>query len=290
MSGRVELHPHPRGPWLLRIGGRSFAVPPAVGRCLSARGQLPQAAALLLKTTGRGPSRRSRLMWLRIPLFSSRSAMMIAGRLVFMAGWTGLLVSALLGAGLLGCGLHRELHIEPRAFPLALGLMILLNLLHEFGHAAALLRGGYPPGRIGLGVLLIMPVLYCDVSAVNLLPRRDRLRVDAAGICFQAFFGGLLAAAGALFDQSALRLAAAGSVFSMLWSLLPFMKVDGYWLLCDALGVKDLGTGAAAGKSAWVRLSLLVYRLLYGIFLWRLALALLATGQGVWRWLAGGRV
>ena len=36
MAGRVllEVHPHPRGPWLVRAGGRALAVPPSMGRAL----------------------------------------------------------------------------------------------------------------------------------------------------------------------------------------------------------------------------------------------------------------
>ena len=71
------------------------------------------------------------------------------------------------------------------SWPVILGVFLVTALAHELGHAAALAREGWPPGSVGVGLLWVLPVGWCDVSAVALLPRRGRVRVDLAGVAFQ---------------------------------------------------------------------------------------------------------
>jgi hypothetical protein len=183
-----------------------------------------------------------------------------------------------------------------------LGLFLLTAIWHELGHAAALRREGLPAGRVGAGVLLVVPVLFCDVTLVGLLPRRGRLRVDAAGVAFQLASGGMLFASGVLGGWAPGRLAGLSALAAVSWSLLPFIRADGYWVLCDLLDRRDLetplvvregraGTAEAAGRNQvfWPVLLLIAYRLTYVLFLllvavgmpWRLVQRLhLATWWG----------
>ncbi len=59
-----------------------------------------------------------------------------------------------------------------------LGLVFLATFLHELGHAAACRYGGASPGRIGVGIYLIFPAFYTDVTDAYRLDRRGRLRTD----------------------------------------------------------------------------------------------------------------
>src|SRR5690349_19085251 len=57
---------------------------------------------------------------------------------------------------------------------------------HEFGHAAALRRGGGTPGAMGAGLYLVWPAFYTDVTDSYRLGRGARLRTDLGGLYFHA--------------------------------------------------------------------------------------------------------
>jgi hypothetical protein len=162
-----------------------------------------------------------------------------------LASPAGLEVQALLGLGCLAVELAaagRSLSLPAGTGTLALSLCLLLvsTLWHELGHAAVLARAGHPPGQIGAGWLVFYPVLYCDVSAACLLPRRQRCLVDAAGAIFQLAAAGSLLRLGRWLDLPACTFAGWSALLAVAWSLLPFVRADGYWLICDLLGVADL--------------------------------------------------
>ena len=145
------------------------------------------------------------------------------------------------------------------------------RVFHELGHAAALKRQGYPPGGIGLGVLFVIPVLFADVSAVAVLPRGGRLRVDLAGVCFQILAGGFLFGSGAFLPGRPFgRLLQLGGVLALpavAWSLLPFIRADGYWFLADLLRLTDLEQPVPPGRGARLRVFLVLHRLANAGFL-----------------------
>ncbi len=120
------------------------------------------------------------------------------------------------------------------------GAALFSVLIHEFGHAAACLRYGCPPGRIGLGLYLIFPTLFTDVTRAWRLPARQRAVVDLGGLYLQS---ALLVALGAydLLTSSPIALQLIWiTLFSMLYTLNPVFKMDGYWLLSDLSGLPNL--------------------------------------------------
>jgi hypothetical protein len=155
---------------------------------------------------------------------------------------------------------------------LGLGLFLLSAFWHELGHAAALARSGYPPGGIGAGLLFVIPVLYADVTAVGVLPRIGRLRVDASGVVFQLSGGGLMMVLARLpgcptLMAGALILAGSSALLAVVWSLFPFIRSDGYWLLCDLLRLDDLECPPRRPVSMALRIFLVAYQLANALFL-----------------------
>lgn len=263
---RLDVQPHPRGPWLVSAGCRRLAVPPAVGRALlplhglpvaaveqavaptvAAADPDPLAAAFVVVTWLAGGGRRAgrRAWWRalgpplpRAPLLPAGAVQRVALLLQPLAAWPvlGLMVALGLGA---------VLALRPWSRPCALtpavvGLFAAGALWHELGHAAALRREGYRPGRIGIGLFVCVPVLYADVSPAALLPRAGRLRVDLAGLAFQAGAAGLFAVAGAALPEGpraagACRAAAMATLAGLGYGLLPLPRTDGGWALRDAL-------------------------------------------------------
>ncbi len=128
-----------------------------------------------------------------------------------------------------------------RIFWPAYALFALSLIAHELGHATACLRYGARPADIGFTVYWTFPALYSDVTAAWQLDRRQRVVVDLGGIFFQLIFGAgywlLYLATGWRALEAALWMILCGCLFS----LNPFFKLDGYWVLADALGVTHLG-------------------------------------------------
>ena len=132
-----------------------------------------------------------------------------------------------------------EVLYSPGLLVAVLGLIVVAALVHEFGHASGLRQGGRRARSIGAGLYLVYPAFYTDVSEGYALSRSARLRTDLGGIYFHLLFGlaliGLYQVTGwefllftvLLLDIEAIR------------QVLPFGRLDGYWILADLTGIPD---------------------------------------------------
>ena len=111
---------------------------------------------------------------------------------------------------------------------------------HECGHAAACRYGGARPGRIGIGIYLVWPVFYTDVTDSYRLSKAGRLRTDLGGIYFNVLFA--LTAAGAYFatGYKPLLIVVVSQQILMLDQFIPWLRLDGYHIVSDLIGVSDL--------------------------------------------------
>jgi putative peptide zinc metalloprotease protein len=134
-------------------------------------------------------------------------------------------------------------------FLLVYGLVLLSVLVHEFGHASACGRFGTAYGDIGIGLYLVFPVFYTDVTRIWRLSRRQRAVVDLGGVYFQLLVAGLYSGV-YLATGSVLWLLAVVQIdFLVLMTLNPVVKFDGYWLVSDVLGIPNLGRRAREAAS-----------------------------------------
>lgn len=111
---------------------------------------------------------------------------------------------------------------------------------HEFGHAAALRRGGGTPGAMGAGLYLVWPAFYTDVTDSYRLDRRSRLRTDLGGLYFNALVALAMFGVWAATRWDGVLLVIATQILQMLRQLPPMLRFDGYHLLADITGVPDL--------------------------------------------------
>src|SRR3954454_24043778 len=111
---------------------------------------------------------------------------------------------------------------------------------HEFGHAAALRRGGGTPGAMGAGLYLIYPAFYTDVTDSYRLGRGARIRTDLGGLYFNAIAALAMFGVWAATRWDGLLLVIAAQILQMVRQLPPLVRFDGYHLLADITGVPDL--------------------------------------------------
>lgn len=178
------------------------------------------------------PDRTGRLVAPLTPLFSRWAAVPVLVAFAAVVWW----VLARQGLG----GAVDDAMQDPVMLLVVIGGTILSAAFHELGHAAACRASGARPGAIGAAVYLVWPVFYTDVTDAYRLDRWGRLRVDLAGIYFNAVFTlgafGLWAATG----WEALLVLVPVQVFQMLRQLIPVVRFDGYHILADLTGVPDL--------------------------------------------------
>jgi putative peptide zinc metalloprotease protein len=129
---------------------------------------------------------------------------------------------------------------EPGMLLLVIALTTLSTGFHEVGHAAAATYGGATPGAMGMGLYLVWPAFYTDVTDSYRLDRRGRLRVDLGGLYFNAIFAVVMLGIWTLTGSDALLLLIPAQLLHMLHQLLPFVRFDGYHILADITGVPDL--------------------------------------------------
>jgi len=134
----------------------------------------------------------------------------------------------------------RQTIADPVTFLLVAALIIASAAFHEVGHATACCYSGGRPGRMGAGIYLAWPAFYTDVTDAYRLPRSGRLRTDLGGIYFNALFVLVMTAAFFATGFEPLLLVAFLMQVEIVQQLLPFLRLDGYYVLSDIAGVPDL--------------------------------------------------
>lgn len=120
------------------------------------------------------------------------------------------------------------------------GLIVLTGVVHEFGHAAALRYSGGRARSMGAGLYLVIPVFYTDVTESYRLNRAGRLRTDLGGFYFHLLAAAALVGLYALTGEETLLVTAFLIDVDIARQLIPFIRLDGYWVLSDLTGIPDL--------------------------------------------------
>ncbi len=134
----------------------------------------------------------------------------------------------------------RQLPFHPNLFLLVTFLVIFSGFFHELGHATATRYGGGSPGVMGVGIYLAWPAFYTDLTDSYRLNRAGRLRADLGGVYFNAVLV-VLAGAGYLWTGfGPLAVFMVVSQAMAIYQFLPFVRLDGYYIMSDLVGVPNL--------------------------------------------------
>ncbi|KAA5836254.1 hypothetical protein ABT337_14505 [Saccharopolyspora hirsuta] len=142
-------------------------------------------------------------------------------------------------SGGIDAAFHRSVG-DPVLMLTLMALWVVATLFHEFGHAAGCHYGGARPGGIGVGILILYPAFYTNVTDAYRLDRRGRLRTDLGGIYFNAIF---IVAVFGLYQLTGIPALVVFMVLNhlqILQQLLPLLRLDGYLILGDLVGVPNL--------------------------------------------------
>ncbi|WP_226668710.1 hypothetical protein [Microbulbifer aggregans] len=139
---------------------------------------------------------------------------------------------------------------------------LVLSLFHELGHASVARLYGVRANSVGFGLIAFMPIMFSEITDAWRLPRRARLHISAAGVAFEFTLGSIAALAWCLMDDGPLRalmfyLFTTSLISTLLINANPLMKFDGYYLLSDFTGEKNLHQTATNTLRHWIWLKLL---------------------------------
>lgn len=134
----------------------------------------------------------------------------------------------------------RDITYQPILFLFVFGLVVLSAAFHECGHATACRYGGAKPGVMGAGIYVVYPAFFSDVTDVYRLGKLGRVRTDMGGIYFNMIFSLLTAGAYFLTGFEPLLAIIVIQHLEMLHQLLPFLRLDGYYVIADITGVPDM--------------------------------------------------
>jgi multidrug resistance efflux pump len=127
-----------------------------------------------------------------------------------------------------------------------------VSTLHEMAHGLTCKRFGGEVHEIGFLVIYLQPALYCNVSDAWLFPEKaKRLWVTFSGAYFEIVIWAIstfvwrLAERGTGLSEAALVVMATSGI-KTLFNWNPLIKLDGYYLLSDALEIPNLRWKAIA--------------------------------------------
>jgi hypothetical protein len=221
------------GKWILRHNGHCFLIPANLGRKIKS-GQCPVELNRALESVQGRPKKTVKL---KQQLLSKDTVRLLAEKTVSLVSNYSLILQLALSTMILVLPFTSTARaITPMPF-----LLFLFSAFwHELGHATALVYHGRRPGAIGVGVLMIFPVLWCDVTATALLDRNQKIRVDISGVIFQLSFASILHLLAIISGISEFETASKLCLMAVGWNLIPFLRTDSYWLLCDLLKLDSL--------------------------------------------------
>src|SRR2546423_3787173 len=137
-----------------------------------------------------------------------------------------------------GKSVHDILY-SPGLILILLVAFVVSAAFHEIGHGAGLRYGGGTVRAMGAGLYLVYPVFYTDITDAYRLGRGGKLRTSLGGFYFNLIFSlgvlGLYAVTHAEF----LLIVMALIDLEIVYQMLPFVRMDGYWILADLTGIPD---------------------------------------------------
>jgi putative peptide zinc metalloprotease protein len=136
----------------------------------------------------------------------------------------------------------RKVIYDPSLLFMLLGGVVLATAFHEIGHATGTRYGGAKPGVMGVGIYIVWPAFYTDITDAYRLGKRGRLRADMGGMYFNTIFALAVAGLYALTGFEPVLLLIVIQTFAIVQQSLPLLRLDGFYIISDLTGVPDMLT------------------------------------------------
>ena len=170
-------------------------------------------------------------------------------------------------------------------------LAMIVVAVHELGHAHACKHYGGRVPAMGFALVYLTPAFYTDTTEGAVKgSRAERFVISLAGIWIELVLCSIVtpiwwaSQPETVIHDAAYFLMMLTGIISLLVNWNPLMKLDGYHMLCEVLGISELKEDSTAYVSAWLkrhfwrlpvevpyvpkrrRLGFVVYALLSGLY------------------------
>jgi Zn-dependent protease len=132
------------------------------------------------------------------------------------------------------------LHLTVMQFALLWIAMTLTTMIHEFGHFAVAAHYGVRTRSLGIALFYLQPAAYADVTEAWIKPKNVRIAVALGGIGFQSIPVAIGAILWAFTSAPLLGLYCVANLVMILFNLIPFARLDGYFILSHLLQQHNL--------------------------------------------------
>lgn len=183
------------------------------------------------------------------PLFSRKAAFCYL--LIFLAP---LIVFLILPQSVSSFSIRSPGHFSINAWLILYGSAVLTIALHELAHAVACKFYGGNVYKIGVKLLYLQPVVFCDISdSWRFASRNAKIAVAAAGLFVQMLLTSIALTMWMVTNNELLIYFVFFNVVVCITNLFPLIKLDGYWILVHALDQPNLRTNAFRALDASLR-------------------------------------
>jgi hypothetical protein len=154
------------------------------------------------------------------------------------------------------------LRVHPAQVLVVIAIGAASIIVHEMSHALVVVRGGGRIDAAGVRMHLGTPAFFVESIDAQLLTRRQRMLQAAAGPWAEWLLTSLAAiwlwtGGPSLIGPALLVRFVLLNGANVASNLLPFVKLDGSWLLADAVGVPDMSQQAEGAVARLVMASIL---------------------------------
>jgi len=143
-------------------------------------------------------------------------------------------------------------------------LFFFLGFFHESAHGLTCKHFGGGVHRMGFMLLYLQPCFFVDVTeALVYSTRLQRMAVIMAGIWTELIFCSLATivwwgtATGSLAHEFAYKVMLVTGVAVVVLNVNPLIKIDGYYFLCELLGISEIKERSTAFVNGWMRRNIL---------------------------------
>jgi putative peptide zinc metalloprotease protein len=164
--------------------------------------------------------------------FAIACVAIVVSTMISVSNWDSLFIST-------------EALLSLYSIPLIVIVVSAVLTIHEFAHGLTLKHYGGKVDEMGFMLLYFIPAFYCNVSDAWMLKKRERIWVSLSGGFIQIFIWGLATIVWRILAPETpashiciIAIAFAG--IQTLFNFNPLIRLDGYYLLSDAIEVTNL--------------------------------------------------
>ena len=139
-------------------------------------------------------------------------------------------------------------------------LGIFVVAVHEFAHAHACKHAGGRVPAMGFALIFLTPAFYTDTTEGAVMgTRSQRLVISLAGIWAELMVCSIatpiwwLTAPDTLIHEGAYFMMMLTGIVSLIVNWNPLIKLDGYYMLTEIIGIAELKEDSTAYLSAWLK-------------------------------------